>query len=215
MIPRLHLVTDDRILARADFLSGAESLIFAGGEALAFHMRGPNSHGAELYRLARELRRLTAQAGTTFLVNDRVDLALALESDGVHLGRRSLPPSVARSLLDEGAVIGASVHGVCEAEEAVGDGADFLFVGTIFPTSSHPGIDGAGPGLIQEVRSTLPGPLVAIGGITLDAVGELLEAGAHGVAVMSGIWDAEDPEASLKGYLRALLASSMDDVQDG
>lgn len=215
MIPRLHLVTDDRILARADFIPRAERLIFAGGEALAFHLRGPNSHGAELYRLASELRPLTAQAGTTFLVNDRVDLALALEADGVHLGRRSLPPSVARSLLNEGALIGASVHGVSEAREAVGDGADFLFVGTIFPTPSHPGIDGAGPGLIQEVRSTLPGPLVAIGGITLDAVGELLEAGAYGVAVMSGIWDAEEPEDSLKGYLRALRASSMDDLQGG
>ncbi len=215
MIPRLHLVTDDRILARADFLPKAERLIFAGGEALAFHLRGPNSHGAELYRLAHELRPLTARANTSFLVNDRVDLALALEADGVHLGRRSLLPSVARSLLGEGALVGASVHGVSEAGEAVGDGADFLFVGTIFPTPSHPGIDGVGPGLIREVRSTVSVPLVAIGGITLDTVGELLEAGAYGVAVMSGIWDAEEPEDSLKGYLRALRASSMDDVQDG
>ena len=211
MIPRLHLVTDDQIIARADFLPTAERLMTIGKEALAFHLRGPNLHGAELYRLATQLRSHAAQAGTTFLVNDRVDLAMALEANGVHLGRRSLPPSVARSLLGERTLVGASVHSVSEAQEAVGDGADFLFVGTIFPTPSHPGIEGAGPGLIQEVRSAVTVPLVAIGGITLDAVAGLLEADAYGVAVISGIWDAEVPGDSLKGYLRA---SSMGDVQD-
>jgi thiamine-phosphate pyrophosphorylase len=215
MIPRLHLVTDDRILASADFLSKAERLISIGQEGLAFHLRGPNLHGAELYRLATELRSHAAQAGTTFLVNDRVDLAMALGANGVHLGRRSLTPAVARSLLGEGALVGASVHGVSEAQEAAGDRADYLFVGTIFSTPSHPGIDGAGQSLIQEVRSAVSVPLVGIGGITLDTVPGLLEAGARGVAVISGIWDAEVPEDSLEGYLRALRAASMGDAQDG
>jgi thiamine-phosphate pyrophosphorylase len=166
--------------------------------------------------LACELRRVTAGAGATFLVNDRVDLALAVGADGVHLGRRSLPPSVVRLLLGgEETPVGASCHNESEAREATREGADFLFVGAIYPTPSHPGVAGAGAELITEVESAVPVPLVAIGGIRPEAVEELVKAGAHGVAVISGIWDAEDSENALKGYLRALPPAMVGGGRDG
>lgn len=205
MIPRLHLVTDDRILARSDFLPEAERLMVAARNALAFHLRGPHTRGRDLHRLALELRAVAAGVGTTFLVNDRVDVALAVEADGVHLGRRSLAPSAVRPLLrGERALVGSSCHDGPEAREAAGERADYLFVGAVYPTPSHPAAEGAGPGLVTEVRSAVSVPLLGIGGIKVDDVEELLEAGAYGVAVIRGIWDAADPVGALSAYLRAL-----------
>lgn len=203
MIPPLHVVTDDRILERPDFDRTAHEVLRAGGGALALHVRGPGLPGRPVYERARSLRPAARAAGATLLVNDRVDVALVLGLDGVHLGERSLPAAAARRVLDRPGLLGRSVH---EPAGADAGGADFLVVGTIFRSESHPGRDPAGPERIRAWSAAGSAPTVAIGGITPERVPTVLAAGARGVAVLSGVWDAEDPVRAVRTYLRALRA---------
>jgi len=205
VIPNLHIVTDDEILGRQDFVRLGIAVLEAGGEGVAIHLRGPRTPGGILYTLARELTPAAAGSGAMLLANDRVDVALALDLPGAHLGQRSIPPSSARQLLGSGRVLGLSVHGVAEAREAearegkTGE-VDFLIVGTIFPSPSHPGGTPGGVGRIQDIRAVTGLPLLAIGGITPGRIDPVLTAGATGVAVRGGIWDAPDPVAALEEY---------------
>jgi thiamine-phosphate pyrophosphorylase len=204
VIPALHIVTDDEVLARDEFVSRAMGVLEAGGVELVFHLRGPRTAGRALYALARTLKSAAETFGCTLLANDRVDLALALGLSGAHLGQRSIPPEAARRILGPDRLLGLSVHGVEEAGIAAGGEVDFLLAGTIFSSPSHPGAPPGGIARLGEVRGVCRLPLLAIGGITQERVGEVLVAGAHGVAVRGGIWDAGDPTAATRGYLKAL-----------
>jgi thiamine-phosphate pyrophosphorylase len=208
VIPTLHIVTDDEILRREDFIFRAARVLEAGGEDVALHLRGPRTTGRILYSLARALQGIAQASGSTFLANDRVDLALALALSGAHLGQRSLPPEVARDVLGPHRLLGLSVHGAEEAREGLNGAVDFLLAGTMFPSASHPeGFPGGTPGGVARIRAIQEVthiPLLAIGGITPEKVGEVLAAGAHGVAVRGGIWDAVDPTAATRGYLYEL-----------
>jgi thiamine-phosphate diphosphorylase len=203
-IPRLHLVTGDAILRGEDFLAKARAVLEGTGPELAFHLRGPGMEGRDLYRLADELREPAGRSDSMLLVNDRLDVVLALGLQGGHLGQRSLPPRVARRLLGPDRVLGLSVHSADEALEGKGGVVDFLVVGTIYPSDSHPGGVPSGPDRIREVLRALPLPALAIGGITPGRVGGVLAAGAHGVAVRGGVWDLPDPVAAVQEYLAAL-----------
>jgi thiamine-phosphate pyrophosphorylase len=197
------VVTDDEVLHRPGFLSDAAELLEVGGTALALHVRGPRSGGATIHELARGLAPLARAAGARLLVNDRVDVAVALGLDGVHLGQRSLPPSRARALLGPAALMGVSTHSDVEVEEAVGGGADYVFVGAVYPTASHPGAPGRGPEALREARNAGI-PVLAIGGIRVSRVAEITAAGAHGVAVVGGVWHAPHPRDAVIAYLHAL-----------
>ena len=203
MIPRLHVVTDDGVLAREDFQARALEVLEAGG-AIAFHLRGPHATGRRLVELAGALRDPAAASGATLLVNDRVDVALCLGLDGAHLGHRSLPPAEARGLLGPDRLVGASVHSVEEAVEAARGGVDFLFVGVLWATSSHSDETPAGPQLIRDVAAAVSVPLLGIGGVTPERVPPILEAGGHGAAVISGIWNAPSSGHAVQVYLQAL-----------
>lgn len=203
MLPLLHVVTDDAVLARGDFLAHAERVLAAGSAGVALHLRGPTTSAARLYELGAALRGPARTAGALLLANDRVDLALAADLDGVHLPERSLPAAVARGLLPAGALIGASVHSPEGAHDAA-DGADYLLVGTVYATPSHPGRTGSGPEGLARVRAAVRLPLFAIGGVTPGRVPELRAAGAAGVAVLGGVWSASDPAAAVARYLEAL-----------
>jgi len=207
VIPRLHLVTDDAILAGPDFLARAKEAIGEGGGDVSLHLRGPRTSGGALFSLGSTLRPWCGRSGALLLVNDRVDVAMALGVWGAHLGRRSLPPGLARTLLGPDALVGVSAHDREEAAAATREAADFLLVGTIYPTPSHPHREPAGPILLKEVGSVAPVPLLAIGGVTPARVAELLAMGAHGVAVRGGVWDAEDPGAAVRVFLRELTGS--------
>ena len=133
-------------------------------------------------------------------MNDRVDVAGAVEARAVQLGQRSLPVEVVRGLFD--GPVGVSVHDESEARAAAG--ADWLTVGTLFETPSHPGRPGVGVGILGRVAAVAPGvKLVGIGGITPSRVPAVREAGAHGVAVMRGIWESESPARAAGHYLTA------------
>jgi thiamine-phosphate diphosphorylase len=193
------------VIGRADFVETAGVLLAAGGPEVALHLRGPRATGCVLHRLAVELGPRAAASGALLIVNDRVDVALAAGADGVQLAARSLsahdlPPAAV------GLARGASVHSTAEAEGA--GAVDWLLVGTLWETDSHPGRPGAGPGRLADIASVHSAPGIGIGGVTPDRVAETLAAGGHGVAALGGVWRAGDPEAALDRYLSALAAES-------
>lgn len=200
-IPPLHVVTNDAVVARRDFLDRTARIIDAAGPALVFHLRAPRASGRRLYDLARALRDPVVNADGWLLVNDRVDVARATPADGAHVGARGLAVADARRLLWTADLLGASVHSVDEARAAAADGADFVLAGTIWPTPSHPDRPPAGIGLVREIAA-LGIPTLAIGGVTPARAAEARAAGAAGVAVVRGIWDAPDPAAAVVEYLR-------------
>jgi thiamine-phosphate diphosphorylase len=205
----VHLVTDTRRLGGRDLVSVARQAV-AGGIA-AIHLREPGLPGTELWRLGISLRILTCLSlPCALVVNDRVDVALAVEADAVQLGRRSLSATMARTVAPdrfrgEGRLlIGCSVHSVEEAVAAEGEGADYVLLGTIYASASHPDIAPAGPGLVRQVREAVRLPIVAIGGITAENAGEVLEAGADGIAVIGAILDAADVKEATRRLVEAV-----------
>lgn len=204
MIPSLHIVTDDQLLQRPTFVPTALSVMESGRGRIALHLRGPGTPGRVLHALSAALKAPAEAAGTVLLVNDRVDLVLVLDLPGAHLGQRSIPPGNARAILGGNRLLGLSVHGTAEAEGVSDEEVDFLLVGTIFPSASHPGGEAGGPERLRAVGRLRDIPLLAIGGITPDRVGDVLGAGARGVAVLGGIWNAPDPAKACEEYLDAL-----------
>ena len=184
--------------------SQAREVLGRGGEQLALHVRGPATSGRSVLDHVRDLQAAADASGAALVVNDRVDVALVHPVWGVQLGERSLPVAEARTLLGSGVWLGASVHSVGRARDAEGSGADYLVVGTIYATSTHPGRAGAGPEFVRELAAESSLRLLAIGGVTPERVGAVCQAGAHGAAVLSGVWEASDPAAAVGTYLGAL-----------
>jgi thiamine-phosphate diphosphorylase len=198
-LPRLHAVTDERIARRPD-LSGIAAALAAGGDAhLAFHARGRALGGRALHDLAV---RLSAFAPARLFVNERLDVALVTGAAGVQLPAHGLAPADARRLGPEW-WIGCSVHTLAEARSAGDEGADYLVVGPVCSTASHPGI---APLALDEVRAIarLGLPVIAIGGITPDRVPPLVAAGVYGVAAIRALWDADDPARAAGRLLEAM-----------
>jgi thiamine-phosphate diphosphorylase len=155
----------------------------------------------DLLPLARSLARRCREAGALLIINDRADLALAADADGLHVGQDDLPARQARALLPPGMILGVSTHDPEQARRAVADGADYVAVGSIFPTTTKAGFQLVGPELIRRVRPEVPVPLVGIGGITAENAPAVLGAGADAVAVISALCAASDPEAATRAFL--------------
>lgn len=204
---RLHVVTNDEVSERPDFFSNATSIIDACRDGVALHVRLKRATAKRLFEVTERLAAIAKNAGAMILVNERFDVALAAGAKGVHLGRRSVPIVAVRAAAP-GLVTGYSAHSVREAEEACGGGADFLFMGTIWASGSHPGECTSGLTLISESAAVVLRPIYAIGGVTPSRSQEALLAGAHGVAVISGVWDTAAPAAAAVEYLNAMQAIS-------
>ncbi len=159
-----------------------------------------------LLPLAERLRARCRAAGVTFMVNDRVDLALVVDADGVHLGQDDLPPRAARPLLRPGMILGVSTHSVEQARAAQAAGSDYVAVGSMFPTSTKAGFELVGPELVRALRGEIRVPLIAIGGISAENVAPVIRAGADGVAVISAVCAAADPEAATRRLLAEIRA---------
>ena len=200
-LPRLHAITDERTACRPDLDTVARALADGGGSNLAFHARGRELTGLEHYDLALRLSVLPSP----LFVNDRLDVALSVPSFGVQLGHGSLSVSAARAL-NPLWWIGKSVHSLAETESARAEGADYLVVGPVFATASHPG---RAPlmlsGLKQMVAAAGELPVIAIGGISGDRVPEVRDAGAYGVAAIRALWDDAEPRAAA-GRMRAWMS---------
>ena len=191
-LPRLHAITDERTARRPDLETVARALADGGGGDLAFHARGRELTGLEHYDLAFRLSVLPSP----LFVNDRLDVALSVPAFGVQLGQGSLPVSSARAL-NPVWWVGKSVHSLAETEAARAEGADYLVVGPLFVTASHPGRAPLGlSGLKQIVAAAGDLPVIAIGGITADRVREVRDGGAYGIAAIRALWDDAEPRAA-------------------
>jgi len=178
------------------------------GGAKAIQLREKDLSVRALYELVERLLPIVRSKGARLLVNDRVDLAMALPVDGVHLARTSLPPAEARALLGATRLIGVSCHTVEEAIEAE-QGADFVVLGPLFPTPSKTAY-GAPVGLdrLREIERQVRLPILGIGGITVSNASEVIAAGADGVASISAVMAAADPADAVRNLLRVVQKAS-------
>jgi thiamine-phosphate diphosphorylase len=197
-LPRLHAVTDGAVLAADDFGVRAAA-IAAAGPAVALHARDHAAGGSALARAAARLLTLARPPEAAVVVNGRADVAAAVHAHGVQLASGDLSPADARRVFPAG-WIGRSVHGADEAARAVEEGADFLLVGNIYETASHPGRPGAGLDLVRAAAA-LGRPVIAIGGIDASRAREVQAAGAYGVAAIGALWWAPDPAAAALALL--------------
>lgn len=188
---RLYVITD-RTLARGRPESEIARQAIAGG-ATAIQLRWKTGPLSEAFRVGRELRELCSREGVLFVVNDRVDLALALEADGVHVGVTDLPVAETCRLVGDQLVVGFSPETLEQALEAEAAGADYLGVGPVYPTVTK---SDAGPAVglehVQRIAAAVQIPVVGIGGITAENAGAVIRAGAVGVAVISAVVGADD-----------------------
>ena len=200
--PTLYVVLDPGVAAGRDLMTLLDAVI-AGGCRMV-QLRDKSAPSGHLVPVAERLQARCREAGVTFIVNDRVDLAVAIGADGVHLGQDDLPPRLARPLLRPGMILGLSTHSVEQARQAQADGADYVAVGAMFPTRTKADFELVGPALVRAVRPEIRVPLIGIGGIGPDNVGEVIRAGADGVAVISAVCAAGDPAAASAHFLDAI-----------
>lgn len=204
----LHVIADDDPARR----HGPEAVALAAcrGGARVVQLRAKHSGDREALRLARELRACTRAHGVAFVVNDRIDIALLAQADGVHLGQDDVPPCAIPEALRGGLAVGRSTHDEAQMKRALREGADYIAFGPLFDTTSKETPESArGEGALRALCSALHGsgdavpPLIAIGGIGVARAARALRAGADGVAVIATVAEAEQPLASVRALSAA------------
>lgn len=187
----VYVVTDERISGGRSHSEIAAAAV--AGSADVVQLRAKDGSGKSMLEAAKAIRELTRGTDTLFIVNDRLDVAIISEADGVHLGQDDIPVADARRITPPGFIIGVSTGTVEESVKAEADGADYIGLGPVFPTTSK---DDAGPvcglELLREVRASVRIPVVAIGGITMENASSVSECGADGLAVISAVLVPED-----------------------
>jgi thiamine-phosphate pyrophosphorylase len=195
-ITGLYIIVDDQTLAgRISEVEAARQAIKGGARII--QLRDKRRSKGELVPIAQELRQICAQAEVLFLINDYVDLALATDADGVHLGQSDLPVCLARRVLPLDKIIGCSVRTVEQAQKAQDEGADYVGVGAIYPSPTKPDAGVIGIEGLRKIRDAISLPIVALGGIKTSNVNEVLEAGADSIAAISAVL-SDDIEASTR-----------------
>ncbi|MGH7319598.1 MAG: thiamine phosphate synthase [Candidatus Rokuibacteriota bacterium] len=203
----LYVILDPSASGERDLVGLADAVLEAGARWI--QLRDKAAPTGRLTGLAARIRERVKAAGGVFIVNDRLDVALAVDADGVHLGQEDLPLQAARRLGPD-LVLGVSTHNLEQARQAQAAGADYLALGSVFPTGSKPSFKLVGLETLTRVRPHVTVPLVAIGGITPDRVPAVLAAGADGIAVISAIGLAPDPTAAVASFLSAIRQGRLD-----
>jgi len=191
----LYVITDNILSQGREHAEVARAAIQGGATVIQFRDKALGSRA--LLETAGEIKALCKQAGIPFIANDRLDIALAVDADGLHLGQEDLPAAIARKFLGKGKILGVSATNLDEALQAEAEGADYLGVGPIFATGTKP--DAAPPMGVEELREVVERvsmPVVAIGGIGHGNVSQVIAAGADGVAVISAVVSAPDIAAA-------------------
>ncbi len=207
MLDRLHLcVITDPSLAGRDHVAIATEALAGGADMI--QLRDKLGDLRALLPQARAIQALCCARGAIFIVNDRLDLALAVRADGVHVGQEDLPAEAARHLLGPGKILGVSTHNRGQAEAALAAGADYIGFGPMFPTGTkETGYTSRGLAGLREVQAAVRLPILAIGGITLETAADVIIAGATAPAVISAIVAAPDIAAAAAGF-RARVAAA-------
>ncbi len=202
-IGRLHVLTDVVLQTRFSHEELARKAVAGGADTIQFRQKSGSTKS--MIETACAVRAVCREAGATFIVNDRLDVALACEADGVHLGQDDFPIPLARALLGKDRIIGGSAGSVEELLKCGSEGVDYVGFGPVYPTSSKDDAGAAvGLGLLREAVSRVRVPLIAIGGITAANAGEVIAAGAWGVAVISTVCCQEDPEGAARELKRII-----------
>lgn len=188
------LILDIQALQGRDEQEVARQAIHGGAKAI--QLRDKQSDKRKVLDRAQRLKAVCAEEGALFIINDWLDLALAVGADGVHLGQQDLPLTQARRLLPIDKLIGCSTATLAEARQAQSEGADYIAVGSLYPTMSKENIRPAGLAILTQIRQAASCPLIAIGGIDETNVVEVIRGGADGVAVIHAILGAEDIESA-------------------
>ena len=201
---KVYLITDRKLFADSNEIFAAVEQALKGG-VKAVQLREKDLGIRELLEMAYKMREITKKYKAKLFINDRVDIALAVGADGVHLGQSSMPPSAVRKISGNKLIIGASTHNIDEAKKAERGGADFITLGPVYKTPSklkygRPiGIDA-----LKKVKSRVSIPVFAIGGIKEDKVKEVMGAGADGIALISGILGAKSIGKKTREFLKLL-----------
>ena len=205
-IGKLHVITDNVLQSRFSHIKLAELAIRGGADTIQFRQKAGSTR--EMIANSLQIKSLCAEAGVLFIVNDRLDVAIAAEADGVHLGQDDFPAPLARRLFGKDKIIGGSAAILDEAIRCFEEGVDYVGFGPIFPTSSK---KDSGPvsGLnqLKDIVVAIQVPIIAIGGITPENAPDVLEAGAAGIAVISAVCCAPDPEKATQKLYNALERS--------
>jgi thiamine-phosphate pyrophosphorylase len=199
-IPGLYVILDRQFLVGRDELDIVRQIIEGGAKVI--QLRDKQSNKRELLFIAQELRKLCSQAGVLFIINDYLDLAMAIDADGLHIGQEDLPLPVVRRELPIDKIVGCSVTTLSQATKAQNEGADYIAVGSIFPTTTKKEATVVGVDILKELKRIISTPLVAIGGINQNNIGEVVAAGADAVAVISAVLGEKD----VRGAVQKLVA---------
>jgi thiamine-phosphate pyrophosphorylase len=193
----LYLVTDSRLIGERSLGDVIGAAIRGGARVIQYREKGLTTR--QMVKSAEILRQVCQQFGAVFLINDRLDVALAVDADGVHLGQSDMPVGIARRLLGKGKILGVSVQDARAMDEAVSDGADYLSLSPVFATPTKPDHDEPlGLEKVKVLAGRSPLPVVAIGGINATNLGAVMRAGAHGICVISAVLGAPDPEQAAR-----------------
>ena len=203
-IPGLYVIIDTQALEGRSHIELANQVIRGGAKTI--QLRDKLQSKKELLLIAQQLRKLCTEHNVLFIMNDYLDLALAADADGVHLGQNDLPLPVARKLLPIDKILGSSVTTLDQAITAESEGADYIAVGSIYPTTSKETAKVVGLEMLHQIREGVTLPLVAIGGITKDNATEVMAAGADSVAVISAIAQAKAPEEAARQIVTRIEA---------
>lgn len=211
---RLYAITGEQFHPGRSLLEVMEEAILGGVDIV--QLRDKTSNKREILGKARELRELTRRHNVLFIVNDHIDIALAVDADGIHLGQDDLPLPEARKIMGSGKIIGISTHAIEEAREAEREGADYIGVGPVFPTKSK--VDVVEPvttEYVREVAKEIRIPFVAIGGIKLHNVDQVLEAGATRICVISEIVGSPDVRGTSGKLLQRIISHTSQQSRRG
>jgi thiamine-phosphate pyrophosphorylase len=201
-LPSLYAIVDPLDTGQSP-LALADAYLAGGARLLQLRLKDATPR--HLYETALAIRVVTKATGALLLINDRPDVAAAIDADGVHLGQTDVPVTVARTILGPTKWIGVSTHDLDEAQTAIRDGADYLGVGPIFETTSKRGaLPARGFDLLRAVRPLTDKPLVAIGGITPATASDVRAAGADAVAMIAALVRADDPTAAVRATIASL-----------
>ncbi|WP_216829998.1 thiamine phosphate synthase [Alkalihalobacterium elongatum] len=199
---KLYTITGEEFHPNRDMITVMEEAIKGGSDII--QLRDKTSSKKVVFEKAKQLREITKKYGVTFIVNDHIDVALAVDADGIHIGQDDLPIEEARKIVGN-KIIGLSTHAIEEARAAQKNGADYIGVGPIFPTKSKVDVvDPVTTDYIRQVVKEITIPFVAIGGIKLHNVDQVLEAGASRICAISEIVGAEDIQSVCKQFIEKI-----------
>ena len=204
-IGRFHVLTDVMLQSRYSHEELTKLAIVGGADTIQFRQKEGSTR--KMIAIARKMKALCSQAGVAFIVNDRIDVALASEADGVHLGQDDFPIPLAREYLGKDRIIGGSAATIDEARSCLKGGADYIGFGPVYPTTSK---DDAGPvsgiAILRRVVEEMQVPIIAIGGVSVSNTPDVIRIGAHGIAVISAVCCRDDPAGAARDLREAIEA---------